>query len=73
MVAMAELSVGDIVELTESVDAAPAGAQGGVTDILDNNHVIVEVTTLPLEPILDRIIVASPEELRLVRGKRART
>lgn len=70
---MAELSVGDIVELTESVDAAPAGAQGGVTDILDNNHVIVEVTTLPLEPILDRIIVASPEELRLVRGKRART
>lgn len=62
-----ELSIGDVVELTDAVDAAPVGAQGGVTDVLDEGHVIVEVTTLPLEPILDRIIVVSPKTLRLVK------
>ncbi|MGH2975635.1 MAG: hypothetical protein ACRDLL_12310 [Solirubrobacterales bacterium] len=69
---MPELSIGDVVELTDGVDAAPAGAQEGVTDILDGSHVIVEVTSLPLEPILERIIVASPGVLRLVKGKRTR-
>jgi len=70
---MHELSIGDMVELTGAVDAAPAGARGGVTDILDESHVIVEVMTMPLEPILDRIVVVSPETLRLVKGEQART
>ncbi len=68
---MRELSIGDVVELTDTVDAAPAGARGGVTDILDGNRVIVEVMTMPLEPILDRIVTVSPEMLRLVKGRRA--
>lgn len=68
---MRELSVGDAVELTDAVDAAPAGAQGGVTDILGESHVIVEVMTMPLEPILDRIVIVSPEMLRLVKDRRA--
>jgi hypothetical protein len=70
MAATRELSIGDVVELTDAVDAAPAGAQGGVTDILDESHVIVEVMTMPLEPILDRIVIVSPETLRLVKERR---
>jgi hypothetical protein len=66
---MAELSDGDVVELTEAVDAAPSGAQGGVTDILSKDRVMVEVMTLPLEPILDRIVIVSPAMLRVIKGQ----
>jgi len=67
---MDELAIGDVIELTEPVDPAPAGARGGVTDLLDNGTVIVEVTTLPLEPILDRIVFVRPEALRIVEPVR---
>jgi hypothetical protein len=63
---MDELAVGDLVELTVPVETAPAGARGGVTDLLDNGRVIVEVMTLPLEPILDRIVFVDPETLRVI-------
>lgn len=63
---MDELAIGDVVELTEPVDPAPAGARGGVTDLLDDGKVIVEITTLPLEPILDRIVIVPPATLRLL-------
>lgn len=63
---MDDLRVGDIVELTVPVETAPAGARGGVTDLLDNGTAIVEVTTLPLEPILDRIVFVDPETLRVI-------
>lgn len=66
---MHELNIGDVVELTDAIDAAPAGAQGGVTDILDERRVIVEVTTLPSEPILDRVVIVAPEMLRLIQGQ----
>ena len=66
---MSELNVGDMVELTNAVDAAPPGAKGGVTDILDEDRVIVEVTTLPLEPVLDRIVVVPPAILRVIGGQ----
>jgi len=69
---MHELEVGDVVELTVPVETAPAGARGGVTDLLDDGKVIVEITTLPLEPILDRIIFVSPETLRIIEPIRAR-
>ncbi len=45
---------------------APAGARGGITDILEDGTVIVELTTLPLEPILDRIVVVDPSQLRFL-------
>lgn len=70
---MDDLRVGDVVELTEPVDPAPAGARGGVTDLLDNGTVIVEITTLPLEPILDRIIFVDPGTLRILEPARGRT
>lgn len=63
---MDELAIGDIVELTEPAEPAPVGARGGVADLLDNGMVIVEVMTLPLEPILDRIAFVRPETLRLI-------
>jgi hypothetical protein len=63
---MDDLAIGNMVELTEAIDLAPAGARGGVTDLLDDGKVIVEVTTLPLEPILDRIVFVPPEKLRLI-------
>jgi hypothetical protein len=67
---MDELAIGDIVELTELAEPAPAGARGGVADLLDDGKVIVEVTTLPLEPILDRIAFVRPETLRIIEKAR---
>jgi hypothetical protein len=63
---MDDLRVGDVVELTAPVETAPAGSQGGVTDLLDDGKVIVEVTTLPLEPILKRIVFVNPGTLRII-------
>jgi hypothetical protein len=59
-------AIGDLVELTEAVDAAPAGARGGVTDVLGGAKVIVELTTLPAEPILDRVAVVPIAKLRFL-------
>jgi hypothetical protein len=67
MATVRDIAIGDLVELTEAVDAAPAGSRGGITDLLDDGNVIVEVTTLPLEPILDRIVIVSPKKLRPLR------
>jgi hypothetical protein len=67
MAATREIAVGDLVELTEPVGTAPAGARGGITDLLDGGRIIVEVTTLPPEPILNRIVFVSRAQLRLLR------
>ena len=67
-----ELKVGDRVELPDAIETAPPGARGNVTDLLDDGNVIVEVMTMPLEPILDRIVVAPPASLRKVEpGQRS--
>jgi len=63
---MDDVAVGDVVELTEPADPAPAGARGGITDLLDDGRVIVEITTLPPEPILDRIVIVPPGMLRII-------
>jgi hypothetical protein len=61
-----EIAIGDLVELTEAVGAAPARARGGITDVLGDGKVIVELTSLPLEPVLDRIVVVPVTKLRFV-------
>jgi hypothetical protein len=61
-----EISIGDWVELVEATETAPAGAEGGITDLLDNGMVIVELMTMPLEPVLDRIVVVEPSRLRFL-------
>jgi hypothetical protein len=61
-----DISIGDPVELIEAAEMAPAGARGGITDVLDNGMVIVELMTMPLEPVLDRIAVVEPSQLRFL-------
>jgi hypothetical protein len=61
-----EIAIGDLVELTEPVDRAPAGATGGITDVLAGGKVIVELTSLPLEPALDRIAIVPIDKLRFL-------
>lgn len=69
---MDEVAIGDLVELTESVDLAPAGSRGGIADVLDD-VVIVEVMTMPLEPILDRIVFVPPETLHIIEKSQPQT
>ena len=66
MATVREIAIGDSVELTEAIDAAPAGARGGITDVLGEGRAIVELTSLPLEPVLDRIVVVPVSKLRLL-------
>jgi hypothetical protein len=60
----AELEIGEPVELTVAVDAAPAGACGSLTDLFAGGVAIVEVTSPSLAPLLDRRVVARVEQLR---------
>jgi len=56
----------DIVELTERVDDAPAGARGGVLELYTPEVAMVEV----LEPELNvaaRIVFVPLDKLRLVK------
>jgi predicted nucleic acid-binding protein len=55
----------DIVELTEPVDDAPAGARGGVLELRPGGTAMIEIT----EPVLDaaaRIVFAPLRKLRVV-------
>ncbi len=61
-----EITLYDLVELTEAVETAPAGARGGVVELLDDDRAMVEVTTLPLDPMLDRILLVPLAKLRRV-------
>lgn len=61
-----EIAIGDPVELTETVGRASAGARGAITDILEDDKVIVELTSMAAEPILDRVVIVSPAKLRPV-------
>lgn len=70
MAATREIAVGGLIELRESVEGAPAGARGGITDVLDPGHVMVELMSPPSKPILDRIVVVPLDKLRLVEPAR---
>jgi hypothetical protein len=66
MPAVHEITLFDAVELTETVEAAPAGSRGGVVELLDDFTAMVEVMTIPLEPTLDRIVVVPLTKLRRI-------
>jgi hypothetical protein len=66
MPAIHEITLFDTVELTEAVETAPAGSRGGVVELLDDDKAMVEVTTMPPEPLLDRIVVVPLAKLRRV-------
>jgi hypothetical protein len=61
-----KIALFDTVELTDAVDTAPAGSRGGVLELLDDDTAMVEVMTMPLEPVLDRIVVVPLAKLRRV-------
>ena len=55
----------DLVELTEPVEDAPAGARGGVLELREDDTAMIEVTKPDLGPAA-RIIFAPLGNLRLV-------
>lgn len=59
------ISAFDLVELTEPVDDAPAGARGGVLELTDATTAMVEVTAPELDPSA-RIVFAPLSSLRRV-------
>lgn len=66
MPATHQISAFDKVELTEAIDSAPAGASGTVLDLLNDGAAIVEISSIPIEPILDRLVFAPIDKLRRI-------
>jgi hypothetical protein len=66
MPATHEITQFDVVELTVPIENAPAGARGAVLDLLDDDMAMLEIMTMPLEPALDRIVVAPLAKLRRI-------
>lgn len=64
------IALHDWVELLEPVDAAPAGARGGVLEFHDNGDVaMLEIMEPDLEG-LDRIVVAPLSKLKRIEPPR---
>lgn len=55
----------DVVELTERVDDAPAGARGGVLELREGGMAMIEVTKPKLGPAA-RIVFAPFSKIRVV-------
>ena len=55
----------DIVELTERVDEAPAGARGGVLELRKGDMAMIEITKPDLGPAA-RIVFAPLSKIRIV-------
>jgi hypothetical protein len=66
MAVIREITELDVVELTEAVDDAPAGARGGVLEVRDGKTAMVEVLEPKLGPAA-RIVFAPLEKLRIVK------
>lgn len=59
----------DIVKLLEPIDAAPAGATGGVLEFLGDDGDIAEIEIMEpsLDDALDRIVYAPLSKLKVVK------
>ena len=66
MAAAKHIAAYDIVELTETVENAPAGARGGVLDLFGDNKAMIEITSMPGEMDIDRILVVPLAKLRVI-------
>jgi hypothetical protein len=66
MPAVRDITALDLVELTEPIGEVPAGARGGVLELRDGGMAMLEITSMPLEPILDRIVFAPVAQLRRI-------
>jgi hypothetical protein len=58
----------DIVELTEAVDDAPAGARGGVLELHPDDTAMVEITEPPLDAAA-RIVFVPVAKLRVIDAR----
>ncbi len=58
----------DIVELTEAVDDAPAGARGGVLELAQDEKAMVEITDPPLDAAA-RIVFVPVAKLRVIDAR----
>lgn len=59
------VSAFDIVELTERIDDAPAGARGAILELRDSDMAMIEVTKPELGPAA-QIVFAPLSKVRLV-------
>jgi hypothetical protein len=67
MATVHEIAELDIVELREDFETAPAGARGGVLDVLgEESRAMVEFTSLPAELGVDRVLVVPLDKLRVI-------
>jgi hypothetical protein len=66
MPAVREITVLDLVELTEPIESAPAGSCGGVLELMNGDVATVEITAMPLKPAVDRIVFAPLAKLRRI-------
>jgi hypothetical protein len=66
MATVHEIAELDIVELREAFETAPAGARGGVLDVLGEGKAMVEFTSLPAELGVDRVLVVPLGKLRVI-------
>jgi hypothetical protein len=58
----------DIVELTDPVDDAPAGARGGVLELRPDETAMVEITEPPLDAA-GRIVFVPVAKLRVIEAR----
>ena len=66
MSATDKLEVLDLIELTELHDGIPAGATGGLLELMDENTAMVEITSLPKLDAVERIIFPPLTKLRRI-------
>jgi len=59
------ISVLDVVELTEPFSGIPAGATGGALELMEDGAVMVEITSIP-ELDIERIIFPPAAKLRRI-------
>ena len=55
----------DLIELTEPFDGIPAGATGGVLELINDDTALVEITSIP-ELDIERIIFPPLGKLRRI-------
>jgi hypothetical protein len=65
MPATDEIAVLDLIELTEPFDGIPAGATGGVLELINGDTALVEITSIP-ELDIERIIFPPLAKLRRI-------
>jgi hypothetical protein len=58
-----KIAVLDLIELTEPIDGIPAGATGGVLELVDGDTAMVEITSIP-HLDLERIVFPPLAKLR---------